>query len=277
MNIDLHCHSTISDGALAPHELVWRAAEKGVDALALTDHDHLGGLDQARAAAHETGIRFIDGVEISVTWRGATVHIVGLGVDPANGELAAGLAAVRGGRAERARAMAASLGRAGIEASFEGAMRFARNPAMIGRTHFARFLVESGLVVDTRAAFRSYLVPGKPGYAPHDWTTLASAVGWIRAAGGAAVIAHPGRYSLSAGALADLLAEFRAAGGIGIEVVTGNHSVDQFRLFGGLARQHGLLASRGSDFHAPDESSVELGALPGLAPELAPVWRGLAF
>ena len=277
MNVDLHCHSTISDGVLAPGDLVRRAAEKGVDALALTDHDNLGGLDEARAAAHEAGIQFINGVEVSVTWRGATVHIVGLGIEPANRELNAGLASVRSGRVERARAMAASLKSAGIEASFEGAMRFAQNPVMISRTHFARFLVESGVVEDTRAAFRNYLVPGKPGYSPHDWTTLANAAAWIRGAGGVPVIAHPGRYSLSAGALADLIAEFRAAGGVGIEVVTGNHSADQFRLFGALARQHGLLASRGSDFHAPDEGGVELGALPALAPQLDPVWRELAL
>ena len=277
MNIDLHCHSTMSDGALAPRSLVLRAAEKGVDVLALTDHDNLGGLDEARAAADEAGIRFINGVEVSVTWRGATVHIVGLGIDPANRELNAGLESVRSGRVERARAMAASLKSAGIEASFEGAMRFAQNPVMISRTHFARFLVESGVVEDSRAAFRRYLVPGKPGYSPYDWTTLANAVSWIRGAGGAAVIAHPGRYSLSAAALAELIAEFRAAGGVGIEVVTGNHSTDQFRLFGALSRQHGLLASRGSDFHAPEESGVELGALPALAPQLDPVWRGLAF
>ena len=277
MNIDLHCHSTRSDGALAPRDLVRRAAEKGVDALALTDHDNLGGLDEARAAAREFAIRFINGVEISVTWRGTTVHVVGLGIDPANRELIAGLASVSGGRVERARAMAAGLNAAGIPASFEGAMRLANNPLMISRTHFARFLVASGVVADTRAAFRSYLVPGKPGYSPYDWTTLANAVAWIRGAGGAAVIAHPGRYSLSAGAFADLIAEFRAAGGVGIEVVTGNHSADQFRLYGALALQHGLLASRGSDFHAPDEAGAELGALPALAPQLHPVWRELAF
>ena len=277
MNVDLHCHSTMSDGALCPAEVVRRAARMGVDVLALTDHDHLGGLDQARAAASEAGIRFIDGVEISVTWRGATVHIIGLGIDPSNRELIAGLESVRSGRIERARSMAVSLKSAGIEASFDGAMRFAGNPAMISRTHFARFLVAAGVVEDVRAAFRNYLVPGKPGYSPFDWTTLENAVRWIRGAGGAAVIAHPGRYSLSAGALAELIAEFRAMGGAGIEVVTGNHSADQYRLFGALARQHGLLASRGSDFHAPEEGGVELGALPALEPQLRPVWGQLGY
>lgn len=277
MNIDLHSHSTVSDGALTPRDLVRRAAGKGVDVLALTDHDSLGGLDEARAAAHECAIRFINGVEVSVTWRGTTVHIVGLGIDAADPGLRAGLQAVSSGRVERARAMAASLAAAGIDGSFDGAMRFARNPAMIGRTHFARFLVEAGVVEDTRAAFRKYLVAGKPGYSPFDWATLANAVGWIRGAGGAAVIAHPGRYSLSSGALADLISEFRAAGGVAIEVVTGNHSADQVRMFGALARRHGLLASRGSDFHAPGESGVELGGIPALAPGLDPVWRDFAY
>ena len=277
MNIDLHSHSTVSDGALTPRDLVRRAAGKGVEVLALTDHDSLGGLDEARAAAHECAIGFVDGVEVSVTWRGATIHVVGLGIDPADPRLRAGLQAVSSGRVERARAMAASLAASGIEGSFDGAMRFAHNPAMIGRTHFARFLVDSGVVEDTRAAFRKYLVPGKPGYSPFDWTTLANAVGLIRGAGGAAVIAHPGRYSLSAGAMGDLISEFRAAGGVGIEVVTGNHSADQIRMFDALARQHGLLASRGSDFHAPGEGSVELGGIPALAPGLDPVWRALAF
>lgn len=277
MNVDLHCHSTVSDGALSPAELVRRAGRNGVDVLAVTDHDHLGGLDEARATAGEAGVGFIDGVEISVTWRGATVHIVGLGIDPADRALRMGLESVRSGRVERARAMAQSLRSAGIPASFEGAMRFARNPAMISRTHFARYLVECGVAGDVRAVFRSYLVPGKPGYCRFDWTTLANAVGWIRSAGGIALIAHPGRYSLSAAAFADLIAEFHAAGGTGIEVVTGNHSAEQFRLFGALARQHGLLASRGSDFHAPEESGIDLGALPALDARLDPVWRKLGY
>jgi len=272
MNIDLHCHSNVSDGALAPVEVARRAARGGVQVWALTDHDQLGGLAEAREAARAEGMHFIDGVEISVTWRGSTLHIVGLRIDPANETLASGLVRVRSGRIERARQMARELEDAGIDGAFEGALRHADNPAMVSRTHFARFLVEAGVVEDTRAAFRKYLVPGKPGYSPFDWATLANAVGWIRGAGGVAVIAHPGRYSLSAGALADLISEFRAAGGVGIEVVTGNHSTDQFRMFGALARQHGLLASRGSDFHGPQEGA-EFGSLPPLDPGLRPVWR----
>lgn len=272
MNFDLHCHSNVSDGALPPAEVARRAARSGVDVWALTDHDQLGGLDEARAAALAEGMRFVDGVEISVTWRGSTVHIVGLRIDPANDALVAGLERVRGGRIERARQMARELAEAGIQGAFEGAMRHAENPAMIARTHFARFLAEAGVVADLREAFRRFLVPGKPGYVPHQWAALADAVRWIRAAGGQAVLAHPGRYGLSAGAMDALLAEFRAAGGEALEVVTGSHSDAQMRHFGAIATQLQFAASRGSDFHGAEEGA-EFGSLPALDPALRPVWR----
>ncbi|HET9735314.1 MAG TPA: 3',5'-nucleoside bisphosphate phosphatase, partial [Burkholderiales bacterium] len=272
MNVDLHCHSNVSDGALPPAEVARRAARSGVDVWALTDHDQLGGLDEARAAARTEGMRFIDGVEISVTWRGSTVHVVGLRIDPANDILVAGLERVRGGRVDRARQIARELAEAGVEGAFEGAMRHAENPSMVARTHFARFLAEAGVVADLREAFRRFLVPGKPGYVPHQWAVLADAVRWIRAAGGQAVLAHPGRYGLSAGAMEALLAEFRAAGGEALEVVTGSHSPEQMRLFGALAAQHQFAASRGSDFHGPEEGA-EFGSLPPLDPALRPVWR----
>ena len=272
MNIDLHCHSNVSDGALPPAEVARRAARCGVDVWALTDHDQLDGLDEARAAARAEGMRFIDGVEVSVTWRGSTIHIVGLRIDPANVTLVAGLERVRGGRIERARQIARELADAGIEGAFEGAMRHAENPSMVARTHFARFLAEAGVVADLRAAFRRFLVPGKPGYVPHQWAVLADAVQWIVAAGGQAVLAHPGRYGLSAGAMEALLAEFRAAGGEALEVVTGSHSPEQMRLFGALASKHEFAASRGSDFHGPEEGA-EFGSLPPLDAALRPVWR----
>jgi predicted metal-dependent phosphoesterase TrpH len=272
LNIDLHCHSNVSDGALPPAEVARRAVLAGVDVWALTDHDQLGGLDEARAAARAEGMRFIEGVEISVTWRGSTIHIVGLRIDPANGALRRGLERVRGGRIDRARQIARELAAAGIEGAFEGAMRLAENPEMIARTHFARFLVEAGAVADLREAFRRFLVPGKPGYVPHQWAALADAVQWILAAGGQAVLAHPGRYGLSAGAMQALLAEFRAAGGEALEVVTGSHSPEQMRLFGALAAKHRFAASRGSDFHGPEEGA-EFGSLPPLDPVLRPVWR----
>lgn len=272
MDVDLHCHSSMSDGALAPAEVVRRAASRGVDVLALTDHDVVAGLDEARAAAREAGIRFIDGVEISVTWRGKTLHVVGLNIGAGLDELGAALQTVRGGRLKRAEAMAQDLARAGVPGALEGALRHAENPQMIGRTHFARFLAEAGVVADVKSAFRSYLVPGKPGYVPYEWARLEDAVGWIVRAGGQAVLAHPGRYGLSGGALEDLVIQFKQAGGEGVEVVTGSHSPDQYALFGAVARTHELAASRGSDFHGPGEGA-EFGSLPALERRLQPVWR----
>jgi len=275
VSVDLHCHSNVSDGRLAPAELVRRAAARGVDLLALTDHDELAGLEEAQAVAREVGIGFVNGVEISVTWRGKTVHVVGLGIDRSDATLAAGLARVRSGRTRRAQAMAQSLARAGIRGSFEGALALAENPAMIGRTHFARHLAATAVVANPAEAFRHYLVPGKPGYVPHDWAALRDAIGWILGAGGQAVLAHPGRYAFSAGALHALIAEFCALGGRALEIETSNHSADQVRLFTALARHFGLCASCGSDFHAPDEGA-EFGALRGIAlpvPSIAETWR----
>ena len=273
MNVDLHCHSTSSDGALPPAEVVRRAAVKGVELLALTDHDQVGGLEEAREAAHEAGIEFVDGVEISVSWRSLTVHVVGLGIDPRHQGLNEGLERVRSGRIERAGEMGRQLEEAGILGAFEGALALADDPAMVSRTHFARYLVQCGRVASTKEAFRHYLVPGKPGYVSHRWAQLADALRWIVAAGGRTVLAHPGRYRLSAGAMADLLDEFRAAGGGAIEVVTGSHTPDQYALFGALAMEYGLAASRGSDFHGPEEGA-ELGGLPQLDRRLRPVWVG---
>ena len=273
IDFDLHCHSAVSDGALEPEAVVERAAAQGVQVLALTDHDEIGGLALAREAARVAGITFVDGVEVSVTWRGGTVHVVGLRIDPAHPVLTCGLESVRSGRVARARRMAEDLAAAGIEGSFDGALKYAANRSMVGRTHFARFLAEIGAVPDFKSAFKRYLVPGKPGYVPHQWADLATAVGWIRAAGGRAVLAHPGRYGLSAGALEDLLGEFRAAGGEAIEVVTGSHSPDQYALFAALADKHAFLASRGSDFHAPGDGNADFGKLPPLAAHLRPVWH----
>lgn len=272
MNVDLHSHSTASDGALAPAELVRRAARVGVDVLALTDHDRLDGLPEAHRAAQEAGIRLVDGVEISVSWRGQSVHVLGLGVDPGHAELGAALAAVRGGRLARARRMALELEAVGIGGSLEGALRYARHPESVGRAHFARHLAAVGVVADTKAAFRRYLVPGRPGYVPHEWAALEDIVSWIRAAGGQAVLAHPGRYALSAGALEALLEAFREAGGEGLEVIAGSHSAQERGRFAALARHYGLAATRGSDFHAPGEGA-ELGELPALEPGL----RALPF
>lgn len=273
MNIDLHCHSTASDGLLTPTELVALAALRGVTTLALTDHDEVSGLAEARLAAAGTGMEFIDGVEISVTWEDTTLHIVGLCIDPAHRVLAEGLANVRGGRGRRARLIAEDLERIGISGSLEGALAYAGNPELVSRTHFARFLVERGHARDTHAVFQNYLVHGRPGYAPHVWPGVDQAVAWIRAAGGIAVLAHPGRYRLSHADMRRLLAEFRDSGGQAIEVVTSSHTKGQFAEFARYAREFGLHASRGSDFHGPGESSVEPGGVPPLAADLKPVWR----
>jgi 3',5'-nucleoside bisphosphate phosphatase len=271
-NIDFHCHSEISDGLYPPREVVRLAAENEVDVLALTDHDSLGGLSDARDQAQDLGIQFVDGVEVSVTWSAKTVHIVGLNIDPTHIGLRAGLETIRSGRIKRAEKMAESLSRVGIGGVLQGAMSFAINPEMIGRTHFARCLVEQGHVKDVKSVFKKYLVPGKPGYVPHEWASLSDAITWIRASGGIPVIAHPGRYDIGPNVMKRLLAEFKTAGGLGVEVVTSNHSRDQVERFAHLAAEYDLLASRGSDFHGDEDGRVQLGKIPPLPGTLKPVW-----
>lgn len=276
LNADLHSHSTVSDGTLTPEALAARAHAQGVQLWALTDHDELGGQHRARAAAHALGLAVLHGVEISVTFAGETVHIVGLGVDPDDATLLQGLAATRGGREQRAREMAAGLAGAGIPGAFEGALRYVGNPDLISRTHFARFLVDSGVCADTHSVFRRFLTEGHPGFVPHRWARLGDAVGWINGAGGVAVIAHPARYRFSPTTEYALFTEFIAHGGRGVEVMTGSHSHAEQLRYADTALEFGLLASRGSDFHAPGESRTELGALPDLPGRLQPVWEALA-
>jgi predicted metal-dependent phosphoesterase TrpH len=275
MNADLHCHSNVSDGLLAPAEVARRAHAGGVTVWSLTDHDELGGQSEARAAAEALGIRYLPGVEISVTWAARTLHVVGLGVDPSCPTLVEGLRATRNGRTARAQAMAAALEAVGIPGAYEGALRFVSNPDLISRTHFARFLVEKGFAPSTADVFDRFLGEGKPGYVPHRWATLENAVSWIGAAGGIAVIAHPGRYRYTPLEFDALFGTFVDLGGRAIEVVTGSHTPDQYREYADVARRFGFEASRGSDFHAPGEGRVELGALPPLPPDLTPVWDRL--
>lgn len=271
-SVDLHSHSTHSDGLLPPVELVTRAHANGVTTYALTDHDELSGLTEARATAEALGMRFINGVEISVSWADETLHIVGLNFDPQQTAIAEGLRQVRVGRLARAERIAADLARVGIEGALEGARRHARNPELPSRAHFARYLVERGIVSDSNAAFRRYLTKGKPGYLEHQWATLPQAVGWIMAAGGVTVIAHPGRYGLNNKEREALLGEFRDLGGVGVEVVTGSHTADQYATWARYAQRFGLKASAGSDFHGPGESYLDLGKLPELPFGLTPVW-----
>ncbi|MCT7328051.1 3',5'-nucleoside bisphosphate phosphatase [Ralstonia mojiangensis] len=271
-NADLHCHSTVSDGMLAPQEVAARAAAHGVTLWALTDHDEVGGQAAAREAASALGMDYLSGVEISVTWAGRTLHIVGLGIDPDNADLVQGLERTRSGRCARAEDISAALAKLGIEGAYEGALGYAGNPDMVSRTHFARFLVEHGHCRDIHDVFDRYLGDGKPGYVPHRWARLADAINWIKGAGGVAVMAHPGRYTLSLVEHSALFDEFKALGGEGVEVVTGSHTPDQYALYADVARRYDLLASRGSDFHGPGEGRVELGTLPPLPDNLTPVW-----
>lgn len=276
MNADLHCHSTVSDGTLEPEALAARAKANGVALWALTDHDEVAGQHRARTAALALGMPYLTGTEISITFAGHTVHIVGLGFDADNAALVAGLRATRGGRRERALEMAAGLADVGIEGAYEGALRYVGNPELISRTHFARFLVETGVCGDTQEVFRRFLVEGRPGFVPHRWATLANAVRWIVEAGGMAVIAHPGRYKFTPTEEYALFTEFKSHGGLGVEVVTGSHNVADFAKYTETALEFDLMASRGSDFHSPDESHVDLGTLPPLPDRLTPVWEALA-
>lgn len=272
-NADLHCHSVVSDGTLTPEALAGRAARNGVQLWALTDHDEIGGQARAAAAARTHGMRYLTGVEISVTFIGKTVHIVGLGFDPADSGMRDGLARTRGGRGQRAHEMSDGLAKVGIEGAYEGALTYAGNHDLISRTHFARFLVETGVCGDTNEVFRKYLTEGKPGFVEHRWATLGNAVQWIRQAGGVAVIAHPARYKFSANEEFALFTEFKNHGGQAVEVVTGSHSAAEYVIYADAAREYGLAASRGCDFHSPDESHTDLGTLPALSPGLTPVWE----
>ena len=275
MNADLHCHSTVSDGQLAPAEVAARAHAGGVTLWALTDHDQLGGQREAREAAQALGMGYLGGVEISVTWAGRTVHIVGLNVDAENQALIDGLAATRSGRQARGEAIGEALADIGIPDAYEGALHYVNDPAMISRTHFARYLVEKGYAESTSDVFSKYLGDGKPGYVGHRWSKLADAIKWIKAAGGEAVIAHPGRYDFSPVEFAAFFDEFIQLGGRAIEVVTGSHTPDQYREYADVARRYGFYASRGSDFHAAGEGRIDLGQLPPLPADLKPVWECL--
>ena len=272
-NADLHCHSVVSDGTLTPEALAQRAQANGVELWALTDHDELGGQDRAIAAARDVGMSYLTGVEISVTFLGITVHIVGLGMDHTHPALLAGLHATRGGREQRARDMSDDLARVGIKGVYEGALKYVGNPELISRSHFARYLVEIGVSKDTNEVFRKYITEGKPGFVPHRWATLADAVGWITQSGGVAVIAHPGRYKLTPNEEFALFTEFKAHGGQGVEVMTGAHGQADYAKYAGYCQEFGLAASRGSDFHSPEESHTDLGQLPDLPGSVTPVWE----
>jgi len=276
LNADLHCHSVVSDGTLTPEQLAARAKANGVELWALTDHDEVGGQDRALAAAQANGMKYLTGVEISITFANKTVHIVGLGFDAHDEQLKQGLHQTRGGRGERAKEMSDGLAKVGIHGAYEGALKYAGNHELISRTHFARFLVESGVCQDTHDVFRRFLTEGNPGFVPHSWASLKNAVQWIVQAKGMAVIAHPARYGFTPNEEFALFTEFKNHGGQGVEVVTGSHTPAEYVTYADMAKEFDLFASRGSDFHSPSESRIDLGTLPWLPGQLTPVWEALA-
>jgi predicted metal-dependent phosphoesterase TrpH len=276
MKADLHCHSSVSDGLLPPAEVAHRAADRGIELWSLTDHDEVAGLAEARAVAEARGVRFLDGSEISISWRDdASFHVVGLGIDPAHPPLVAGLKGIRDGRDGRARRIAAELEKAGIHGAYEGAARYAEKASLVSRAHFARFLVEKKIAPDVKSVFEHYLAKGKPGYVPHEWATLEDALAWIADAGGVAVLAHPLRYRVGRDELRAFLGEFKDRGGQGIEVACGAHTPEEVQECARLARHFGLKASVASDFHGPGESYADLGMTPPLPEDLVPIWRDL--
>ena len=274
-NADLHCHSLVSDGTLCPSQVAARAHRNGVELWSLTDHDEIAGQQEAQAASLALGMPYLTGVEISVTFLHQTVHIVGLGFDADNLALQQGLLQTRAGRTNRAKAMALELEKKGISGVYDGALALADNPDLISRAHLARYLVQIGICKTTQEVFRRYLVEGKPGFVPHQWARLQDAVGWIRAAGGMAVIAHPARYGFNATQEDALFTEFKRHGGQGVEVVTGSHHPSEYGTYAAKAKAYDLYASRGSDFHSPEESATDLGQLDYLHADLTPVWWAL--
>lgn len=270
--IDLHSHSYYSDGVLSPTMLVRRARENGVDVLALTDHDSTAGIEEARVAAEAEGIEIIGGVELSVSWRDQLIHVLGLRIDPDCPQLAAGLATQRAIRVERSQRIAEKFDRLGISGSLAGATAHAGDAAP-GRNHFARFLVENGYARHSRQAFKRWLGRGGSCHVPSCWVGLDEALGWIAAADGLAVLAHPARYGLTRSALRGFLAEFRAAGGSAMEVISGQQPLDQTRALADLAREFGLRASVGSDFHTPGAEWAELGRISRLPDDCIPLWQ----
>jgi len=269
---DLHSHSTVSDGTLTPSELCAHARKQDVSVLALTDHDCVDGLAEARQAAAREGIELVNGAEISVSWKGQTIHVVGLHIDPDFAPLRKGLEEICEYRVWRAEEIGRRLEKKRIPGAYERANELAGG-SLVARTHFARFLIEAGYCSSMGEVFKKYLVRGKPGYVPGEWAPLDEAVGWIRNAGGIPVVAHPARYRLSGMKLRSLLSDFKDAGGLAMEVVSGSQTQDQCRNMAVHAQRAELLASQGSDYHGPGNQWIELGRLYQMPEGCKPVWE----
>ncbi|MDO6639066.1 MULTISPECIES: PHP domain-containing protein [unclassified Shewanella] len=256
---DLHSHTTASDGVLTPAELVERAIDKGVQMLAITDHDTVAGLAEAHQYnnQHSTPLKLINGVEISTRWNNFDIHIVGLNLDITDAALLAFLTNQRELREQRAKDIGIRLAKAGIEGAYEGAQKFAAGAA-ISRGHYARWLAEKGYAKDMPSVFKRYLARNKTGYVPNNWGDMASAINIIHRSGGVAVLAHPSGYKLSAKWLKKLVREYKEAGGDAMEVVLGQQSIDDRANLVALSHLNNLMGSIGSDFHFPS-NWIELG------------------
>ena len=269
---DLHSHSTASDGALSPTELVQRAHQHGVTSLALTDHDTTAGLPEAQLCAAATGIKLIAGIELSTNWQDKCFHIVGLGIDPTYASLAEATHLLQSTRLERAEKIALKLEKKRIPGALE-AVKNAAGDGMVTRTHFADFLLSQNHVSSQQEAFDRYLAKGKFAYVSTSWAQLELAVNWITGSGGVAVLAHPLRYKLTANWMKRLLTAFKDAGGQGIEVITARNNADEIRLVADYAARFELAGSVGSDFHNAANQWVELGRLAPLPKNIKPVWE----
>jgi len=270
--IDLHSHSTASDGSFSPSDLVAKAAEVGIKHLALTDHDTTAGLAAAATAANQHGIQLIPGLELSATWQKRTLHIVGLNIDPAAPVMETALAKAESQRQQRAEKIAAKLRKCGVENSLEHATTLA-NGGQLTRTHFARVLVEGGHCKDMKSTFKKYLGAGKPAFVKAEWLALDQAINIIQQSGGKAVLAHPHKYGMTATWRRLMLTAFRDANGNAVEVCCGNSSVNDIQTISKAAVQHGLLGSIGSDFHGYGQPWIKLGQVQALPKSLTPVWE----
>ncbi len=268
--VDLHMHTQASDGSLTAQALMQAAADAGLRTVAVTDHDTVAGLDAAALAARTHGIELVAGVELSVSWQRRTLHIVGLEIDPDAAALRDGLARLQSQRRERARAIAIKLEKLGDT----GCVRWVEETPdnqQLTRSHFALRLVGAGLCPDAKRAFKRYLAPGKSAHVATQWPALEEAVGWINAAGGTAVVAHPLKYPMTRSWRHRMLAAFREAGGRAMEVCSGNSDAEAIHTSAADAEAFGLRASLGSDFHGSSQPWIRLGRLPALPENLRPV------
>ena len=272
--IDLHLHSHASDGTLSPTALVALAQERGMNLMSLTDHDCLDGVAEAQAACAAAGIRFLPGVEISVSWERKTLHVVAIGVNPQYAGLIAGLARLQAVRDERALEIGRRLEAKGIAGAYAGALALAGD-AKLTRTHFARFLHQAGHVKDEAQAYKKWLGRGKPGHVSAEWASLEEALSWIHGAGGAAVLAHPLRYGITRAWLVKALIAFKQAGGDAMEVVCGRSNPDEVAVSAHLAKRFELAGSVGSDFHAPSPW-LQLGVETALPAGVSAIWERIA-